>query len=243
MIFPQVEYVDEQQEALSAKQHGAEWARTAELWVLRRLLWMDKVWRGNVLEDLYPRLFAYAVNPDHAKDAESARQLWQEMTGFPIDGWDQIEILLAFLDGALPVARQRVGDLAIEPAAFEKQVRYSVLVFEEGWDRGREWATNRADASELGYLRVFRRAFQYESGPVYYVTEYGPTMLVRSWVFMIRPKDVPARYREIWLQMIGTQVSDPWDFDFIHGFVMGALQAVSQPEPYSGSKRQGSTSR
>jgi hypothetical protein len=240
MAFCQVEYVDEEQEALSAKKHGAAWARIAELGGLQRLLWMDKVWRGNVLEELGPIAFAYAVNPDYAHDVESAMQLWQEMTGFQVEAWDQTEALLAFVDGVLPVARERVGDLEVEPVTVERpgddeELEYCLFTFKNGMATGREWATTRADSSELAYLRVFRRAFQSTSGPVLFVTEYGPEILIRSFLFIVKPQDIRRPYRQIWLQLVGAQVPDPRDYDFVHGFVNAALHAVSLPVPYSWS--------
>jgi hypothetical protein len=240
-ICHEAEFIDEQ-DTLSAKQHGGQWARAAELAELRRLLWMDKVWRGNVLEDLGAIAFAYIVIPDRAKDVESARAFWQDMAGFTVEDWDQSEILLAFLDGALPIARERVGDLVVEPVTIKRneedeEQQHCLLSFEEGLARGREWATTRADSSEVEYLRVFGRAFQSTSGPVWLVTEYGAEMLVRSFVFMVKPDDVSAPYRAAWKRMIGKPVPEPWDFDFAHGFVLGAVNSVCPPHPIIGQRR------
>ena len=92
-----------------------------------------------MLQELHPISFACAVNPDHATGAESAEQLWEEMTGVPVEGWHQSRISLAFLDAALPVARERVGDIEIEPAKVEQDKDFDMHTCEIGLALGSKW--------------------------------------------------------------------------------------------------------
>jgi hypothetical protein len=210
------------QDDFLAKVHGAHWARRASLPELRRLLWMNVVWRDTVLEWLLPDQFALIVNPDR-----SPEDYWEEMTGFRADAcYDRSDITGAFLDGALPVARERVGDLVVESVAVEEYKgdgRPDDSLYDEGVALGYQWATSRATPSEQQGVWIYHLLVD----GAFIDQEIGPELIIRSFLFMIRPDDVSTPYREAWLRLVGENVSDPWDLDLAAGFMDGAHDAFA----------------
>jgi hypothetical protein len=208
------------QDNFLAKVHGAYWAQRASLPELRRLLWMNVVWQDTVITWLSPDHFALIVNPER-----SPEDYWQEMTGFSADArYDRSDIKGAFFDGALPVARERVRDLVVEPVTIEAYDFDGIpddSLYDEGVALGYQWATSQATPSEEEGVREY----DYFIAGAFTDHPIGPELIIRSFLFMIRPDDLSTPYREAWLRLVGENVSDPWNLDFAVGFMHGAFDA------------------